>query len=218
MTERDTLLMVLEHFVARDVLDPLEAELDAGLAAGTITHREVMEREWALMTAPLDDVVAFVVEHARVRPGFAQFVERFDPLILSSGFHETIEPLLAREGVTARVRANRADPRRDGWRVRWVSDSPCATCGQPCKRGSLPDGPFIYVGDGFSDRCAALAADRIFARDGLARYLDSVGARYEPFTDFRDLATAISAAGGSPRRAPNEATPDAGERRGPRPA
>jgi uncharacterized protein (TIGR02246 family) len=33
-----------------------------------------MEREWALMTAPLDHVVAFVFEHARVRAGFAQFV------------------------------------------------------------------------------------------------------------------------------------------------
>ena len=191
VTERDTLMHVLQHFVAPAVLDPLEAELDAGLAAGTITHREVMEREWAQMTAPLDDVVAFVVEHARVRPGFAEFAARFDPLILSSGFHETIEPVLAREGVKARVRANRAEPRADGWRIRWVSDSACDTCGQPCKRGSLPAGAFAYVGDGFSDRCAALAADRIFARDGLARYLDSVGVRYEPFADFRELAAAV---------------------------
>jgi 2-hydroxy-3-keto-5-methylthiopentenyl-1-phosphate phosphatase len=187
VTERDTLMHVLRHFVAPTVLGPLEAELDAGLAAGTITHREVMEREWAQLTAPLGDVVAFVVEHARVRPGFAEFAARFDPLILSSGFHETIEPVLARERVTARVRANHAEPRADGWRIRWVSDSACDTCGQPCKRGSLPDGPFTYVGDGFSDRCAALAADRIFARDGLARYLNSVGVRYEPFTDFREF-------------------------------
>jgi hypothetical protein len=32
VTERDTLLMVLEHFVSPEVLDPLGAELDAGLA------------------------------------------------------------------------------------------------------------------------------------------------------------------------------------------
>ncbi len=192
VTERDTLQLVLQHFVAPDVLDPLESELDAGLADGTITHREVMEREFAIMTAPLDDVVAFVVEHARVRPGFAELVRRFDPLILSSGFHETIEPVLAREGVSARLRANHVAPGADGWRIRWVSDSDCATCGQPCKRNSLPDGPFAYVGDGFSDRCAALAADRIFARDGLARYLDDTGVRYEPFTDFHDVARALA--------------------------
>ena len=128
------------------VFDPLELDLDAGLAGGTITHREVMEREFALMTAPLDDVVAFVVKHARVRPGFAQFARRFDPLIISSGFFETIEPVLAREGVAARLRANHVDARADGWRIRWVSDSECTTCGQPCKRGSLPDGKFAYVG------------------------------------------------------------------------
>ncbi len=194
VTERDTLQLALAHFVPPAVFDPLERDLDAGLAGGTITHREVMEREFALMTAPLDDVVAFIVEHARVRPGFAQFARRFDPLIISSGFFETIEPVLAREGVAARLRANHVDARADGWRIRWVSDSECTTCGQPCKRGSLPDGKFAYVGDGFSDRCAALAADRIFARDGLARYLDGVGVRYEPFTDFRDLARAVEIA------------------------
>ncbi len=187
VTERDTLQQMLAHFVEPAVFNALEAETDAGLAAGTITHREVMEREFALLTAPLEDVVAFVVAHARVRPGFAEFVRRFDPVILSSGFHETIQPVLAREGVSARVRANHAEPRADGWRIRWVSDSECGTCGEPCKRGALPDGLLVYVGDGYSDRCAALAADRIFARDGLARYLDGRGVRYEPFTDFHQL-------------------------------
>ncbi len=104
VTERDTLQQMLAHFVEPAVFDALEAETDAGLAAGTITHREVMEREF-----------------------------------------------------------------------------------EPCKRGALPDGLLVYVGDGYSDRCAALAADRIFARDGLARYLDERGVRYEPFTDFHQL-------------------------------
>jgi 2-hydroxy-3-keto-5-methylthiopentenyl-1-phosphate phosphatase len=192
VTERDTLLHALQHFVDPAVLDPIEAELDAGLAAGTITHREVMEREFSLLTVPLADVVAFLVENVRVRPGFAAFVERFDPLILSSSFHETIEPVLAREGVTARVRANRVDPRHDGWRIRWIADSDCATCGEPCKRASLPAGALTYIGDGYSDRCAALAADRIFARDGLARYLDAEQRRYEPFTDFSQMTVALA--------------------------
>jgi 2-hydroxy-3-keto-5-methylthiopentenyl-1-phosphate phosphatase len=192
VTERDTLMLTLRHFIAPSVLEPLEAELDAGLEKGTITHREVMEREFALLTASLDEVVAFLVQRARVRPGFAEFVERFDPLVLSSSFRQTIEPVLAREGVTVRLRANDAEPSADGWRIRWSSDSDCAACGEPCKRGSLPDGPFAYVGDGYSDRCAALAAERVFARDGLATYLDGVGVAYEPFVDFRSLTTALA--------------------------
>ena len=31
-----------------------------------------------------------------------ELVERHDPLIVSAGFHETIEPILEREGVRAR--------------------------------------------------------------------------------------------------------------------
>ncbi|HEY5145918.1 MAG TPA: haloacid dehalogenase-like hydrolase, partial [Polyangiaceae bacterium] len=184
VTESDTLMLTLRHFVAPGLLEPLEAELDAGLADGTITHREVMEREFALLNTPLEEVVAFVEKHARVRPGFTGFVRRFDPLVVSSSFFETIEPVLRREGVTVRLRANHAGPGADGWRIRWESDSDCTTCNEPCKRGSLPDGPFVYVGDGYSDRCAALGAERIFARDGLALYLDEQGVAYEPFTDF----------------------------------
>ena len=52
--------------------------------------------------------------------------------------------------------------------------------------------PFVYVGDGYSDRCAALAAERIFARDGLARHLDAQGVAYEPFDDLHDVAAALA--------------------------
>ncbi|MEA2690065.1 MAG: 2-hydroxy-3-keto-5-methylthiopentenyl-phosphate phosphatase, partial [Candidatus Eremiobacteraeota bacterium] len=169
VTEKDTLLLLLRHFLDPSVFEWLEKDLDAQLHAGTMTLRQVMRREFAMLTAPLDDAVTFVLEHARVRPGFAEFAERFDPLILSSSFHETIEPVLARDGVTARVRANRVDARADGWRISWMSDADCDACGEACKRASLPSGGFVYVGDGYSDRCAALAAERVFARDGLAR-------------------------------------------------
>jgi 2-hydroxy-3-keto-5-methylthiopentenyl-1-phosphate phosphatase len=192
VTERDSLVLVLRRFLAPGVFEPLMAEVDSKLAARTLTHRAVMEREFSMMTAPLGDVVAYLLEHARVRPGFAEFVNRFDPLILSSSFHETIEPILAREGVKARVQANHVEARPDGWRIRWVSDSECDTCGEACKRNALPSGPFVYVGDGYSDRCAALAADRIFACDTLARYLDDQHVRYEPFTDFIALGASLS--------------------------
>ena len=39
---------------------------------------------------------------------------------------------------------------------------------------------------------AARAATRVFARDGLASYLDREGVPYEPFTDFDELAAALS--------------------------
>jgi 2-hydroxy-3-keto-5-methylthiopentenyl-1-phosphate phosphatase len=70
----------------------------------------------------------------------------------------------------------------------------CAECGNLCKRGSLPDDrPLAFVGDGYSDRCAALACDRVFARDSLAGYLDSQQVAYERFETFDDVADALDA-------------------------
>ena len=42
----------------------------------------------------------------------------------------------------------------------------CEVCGEPCKRGDLPAGEVAYAGDGHSDYCAALAADRVYATGG----------------------------------------------------
>jgi len=46
---------------------------------------------------------------------------------------------------------------------------------------------FVYVGDGYSDRCVALAASRVFARDGLAEHLTAIGIPFEPFEDFHSV-------------------------------
>ena len=185
-TVRDTLLMVVEEFG-----DPtLEASLDAALEAGSMTHREVMEIEFAAVRSPLDEVVAFIVDRAELRPGFHELAAR-GPIVLSSGFHETIEPVLRREGVELIVRANRVEARPDGWRIRHLSETPCAVCGQWCKRAALPPGDVVYVGDGFSDRCAALAATRVFARAGLAEHLAGIGVPFEPFDTLRDVVARI---------------------------
>ena len=187
-TVRDTLLLVVNEFG-----DPsLEEELDAALAAGTMTHAAVMDAEFASVSAPLDEVVAFVVERAELRPGFHELFERFGPLVLSSSFRQTIEPVLAREGVVAEVVANSVEARPDGWVIHHLAPEPCAACGQACKRGLLPPGEVTYVGDGYSDRCAALAAHRVFARDGLASYLADQGVSFEPFDTLHDVVAALS--------------------------
>jgi 2-hydroxy-3-keto-5-methylthiopentenyl-1-phosphate phosphatase len=186
VTERDTLDLVLSEFGVAEVYERAEAELDAG----RMTLNEVISAEFATVTAPLDEVVAYVVEHARVRPGFADLARERHPLVVSSGFHELIEPVLEREGVldAVELRANRVDPRPDGWRVRFRVAETCDVCGEPCKRADLPPGEIVYAGDGHSDYCAALAADRVYATGSLARYLDERGVVFEPLTDFHALA------------------------------
>lgn len=177
--------MVMERFGDLTLYDRAP-----GIGDG-ITHDELLALEFATVTAPYEEVRSFVLEHARLRPGFHELVERFDPLVISGTFHELIEPVLEREGVSVELLANRVEPRPDGWHVVLRDGAVCDSCGEGCKRAALPEGDIVYVGDGYSDRCAALAASRVFARDGLAEYLDAQGAEYTPFGDLRDVAAAL---------------------------
>ena len=190
ITVRDSLVQVIHEFG-----DPaLLAELEPRVGVDLTLHEEIA-LELRAITTPLDEVVAWVVDHVEVRPGLHELAA-LEPLVISAGFHELIEPVLEREGVRLEVLANRVDVRADGWVVQFRDETACATCGEPCKRGSLTGEPYVYVGDGYSDRCAALAADRVFARDALARHLDGLGVAYEPFDDLHDVATLL---GGTPR-------------------
>lgn len=185
ITVRDSLVQVIHEFG-----DPaLLAELEPRVGVDLTLHEEIA-LEFEAITAPLDDVVAWVLENVEVRDGLDELAA-LDPLVISAGFHELIEPVLAREGVHLEVLANRVEAGPDGWRVRFRDEASCASCGEPCKRGALAGEPYTYVGDGYSDRCAALAADRVFARDALAAHLDELGVAYEPFANLSDVARAL---------------------------
>ncbi|HET9461578.1 MAG TPA: haloacid dehalogenase-like hydrolase [Gaiellaceae bacterium] len=183
VTEGDTLHAAIEEFGDRDVFIEMESEIGRQL-----TLQEVIAVEMATICAPLDEVVAFLVRNIPLRPGFAELVVQRDPVVISMGFHELIEPLLARDGIHVRVVANRLDPQPDGWRAIFRAQSVCDVCGEPCKRSDVAGlGDFVYVGDGYSDRCVARVASRVFARDGLAAHLASNRIPFEPFEDFHGI-------------------------------
>lgn len=187
VTERDTLHMTIERFGDLEVFRAMEAQIGRAL-----TLNEVIGAEMATITNPFEEVLAWLLEVVAVRPGFADLVAAHSPLIVSAGFHELIEPVLQREGVEAPVVANRLVPSAEGWRSIFAERPACPVCGEGCKRMALAQtGPFVLVGDGVSDRCAALAAERVFARAGLARWLDEQGAPYEPFDDFHGVLDAL---------------------------
>jgi 2-hydroxy-3-keto-5-methylthiopentenyl-1-phosphate phosphatase len=189
VTEVDGLYEIVRTFGDERIFEKTEGSLGRDL-----TLNEVISIEVETITAPLPAVVEWARENLRLRAGFANFARSHRPLIVSSGFHELIDPLLERDGITARVVANRLDPRPDGWRTLFREQEACAVCGEPCKRSDVAGlNGFLYVGDGFSDRCVAEAASRVFARDGLAEYLAGRGSPFEPFTDFRALEARLSA-------------------------
>ncbi len=188
VTETDALHLVLLEFGDERIYDAAE-----NLLGRDLTLHEVIALEFESVRAPLDEVVEWVRENVRLRPGFDDFAHAHRPLVVSSGFHELIEPVLEREGFELQVVANRVDARPEGWQALFRNAEPCPVCGEPCKRADVRglDGSFVYVGDGFSDRCVALAASRVFARDGLADYLESRGVPFERFDDFDQLGRAL---------------------------
>jgi 2-hydroxy-3-keto-5-methylthiopentenyl-1-phosphate phosphatase len=196
ITEVDLLDIVVSTFGDPEVY----REVEDALQAGEMPLREVITREFRAVTKPVDEVVEWALENVQIRRGLGELVELahergWQVVVISSGFHELIEPILAHEGVEVELHANRLDPRPDGWIVLWNYDDQCEACGESCKRSTMArlarGSEIIYVGDGYSDRCAAEAADRVFAIRGLARHLDERGIPYEPFEDFHDVAAAL---------------------------
>jgi 2-hydroxy-3-keto-5-methylthiopentenyl-1-phosphate phosphatase len=188
--------------IARSFGDPAVYEAVEGALGGRrMPLRDVITREFEPVRAPLEDVVQWVLDNVRVRPGFRELVALADErgwriVIVSSGFHELIEPVLEREGVDIELHANRVHARPEGWRVLWRYGDSCSACSESCKRSvveALADGrEIVYVGDGYSDRCAAERADLVFARRSLARYLGERGVPYEPFDDFFEVAERLA--------------------------
>jgi 2-hydroxy-3-keto-5-methylthiopentenyl-1-phosphate phosphatase len=194
ITEIDLLDEMARRFGDQSVF----SEVEDALLSGKITLQECITREFEPVILPLPEMVAWVLESVRIRPGLKELADLaeskdWDIRILSSGFVELIEPMLRDVGLEGiDVVANRVDARPEGWRVIWRDEAVCPVCGEACKRRGLPAADeIVYIGDGISDRCAALASDRVFAVRGLARYLEEIGVPYESFTDFHDVVRAL---------------------------
>ena len=197
ITERDMLAEIAlvwgDPNVFRQVEDRLQEQ--------RLSLHDVIRREFEPVRAPLADVVAWVLERVRIRPGLPELMalaraRGWGLVVVSSGFRELIEPVLAREGLgDVELHANRVDANPSGWRARFRDEGSCRTCGEPCKRATVErlsrGGEVVYVGDGYSDRCAAEAADLVFARDGLAAYLRERGLRYQSFDDFHEITRSL---------------------------
>ncbi len=189
VTETDTLHMLLSEFGDAG----LYGRTETTLREERVTLQEVIATQLATLEVGLEEAVEWLVANVAIRPGFADLVREDAPVVVSAGFHDLIEPILAREGVNVEVRANRLSVGPDGWSCRFRSTDVCSVCGEPCKRAIVVDlGDYAYVGDGLSDRCVSLAAKRRFARAGLARYLAGEGVSFDGFDDLNDVRRALA--------------------------
>jgi 2-hydroxy-3-keto-5-methylthiopentenyl-1-phosphate phosphatase len=158
------------------------------------SYGEALVEEVKTLRVSAEEAATWALANVELRAGLHELVDRYRPVIVSSGLPQLIRPVLEREGLgQLELRSNDAEVRPDGWRVIFRDEALCPVCGDRCKRRALPAGrPLVFAGDGWSDRCASLACDRVFARTGLASYLDEQGVVYEPYETFFDVAAALS--------------------------
>jgi 2-hydroxy-3-keto-5-methylthiopentenyl-1-phosphate phosphatase len=196
ITERDTLDEMCQTYAPEEW-----AAAESDLTQRTMTLREVIAAEFAPIRGDHDTIVSETVGRARVRAGFAEFVQAAEEagdrvVVVSSGFESVIRPILEREGL-GRLEVVAHDVRftPEGGVVDFRHGEPCPVCGEECKSSvvdEMRDGHEVaYIGDGYSDRCAAQAADVRFARRTLASYLDREGVDYIPFDDFTNVRNVL---------------------------
>ena len=201
ITMRDTLHVIVDVYGRAGVWDELEPDL----VAGRITIEEAMSEQFRTVTATPDEVSALIRERAGVRDGFTDLVEFAEQrghrlVVMSAGFRSVIDLVMGDLGLGhLEVVSNEAIFSADGCTLVFSDDrgEVCGLCDRRCKRHAVRmrhDGePVIYVGDGISDRCVSGIADLVFARAGLAEWLDEQGREYIPFDDFHQVVSGVRA-------------------------
>ncbi|MCS6809576.1 MAG: MtnX-like HAD-IB family phosphatase [Bacteroidota bacterium] len=136
-------------------------------------------------------------------PAFAPFVEfcrkNGIPLtVVSDGFDLYIDAVLEREGAADVPRfCNQLVLQGDSFvPVFPGQDESCSCFCASCKRNSIlssvpPDAVIIYIGDGYSDFCAAEHADIIFAKKALAHYCNHHRLPHHLFSTFSDVQSLL---------------------------
>ncbi|GAA3733366.1 MtnX-like HAD-IB family phosphatase [Plantactinospora mayteni] len=187
ITVRDTSEHLLERLAAGDWRLPGDR-----YRRGELTGRQCLEEEWAMLPHDADLLLATARE-VPLDPGFASLTAELRAAgatvtVVSDGYgirvHEECAPL-GLTALTARVRDGELSFPHS------AADCPCASCGTckvlPILRAKRQGRPTVMVGDGTSDRRAALVADRVLAKNGLADWCADEGVAHTPFDNLTDV-------------------------------
>jgi 2-hydroxy-3-keto-5-methylthiopentenyl-1-phosphate phosphatase len=192
ITLGDVLDAIVERYSATDAWRGWEAAWQEG----RISTEECLLRQIGDLRVSQQDLLKFVAS-VPIDPSFAKIVawagnHGVELAILSDNFSMLIREILDREGLGhVPVFANELTFIGDRPNAHFpLKDTACSRCAH-CKGQHLRhrDGFYrIFIGDGLSDVCAALVADKVFAKDSLAIDLAKRG---RPYTPYRSLAEVL---------------------------
>lgn len=190
-----------ELFKVFGKLEPYISEL----LSGKINIRQY----WHLVCSELrDDVTEETIREFalsfEVDPNFKNFAEfcqlnKLQLSIISDGFDVYINPILTSlELSNLKVFCNKMFFVNDKVTPFFpLSSESCDCLCASCKRNSIlsvvpEDAAIVFIGDGFSDYCAAEHSDIIFAKDRLAAYCNEHKIPHYPFSNFFDVNRILS--------------------------
>lgn len=191
------------EFLDQFAVDPTWKVIDEDYLNGRVGSRAAYRLAQGLLRPDPAAWRAFAREHTRLDPGLGALArlcrERGWTLeVLSDGLEFYIRDALDRAGWNLPVRANRAvaDGRRVAIHTPHMNPR-CGRCGT-CKTARVRElqgqGHVVaYVGDGYSDRCAAPKADRVFAKGVLAAHCAELGVPHRRFATLAEVAAALAA-------------------------
>lgn len=176
--------------------------------AGRMSSREVLTREAEMVSASPNEIMTYL-EQFEIDPGFAGFVtlcrkNRIEPVILSDGLDLYIRFVLERYKLTdLQVISNIARLQDNGLTIDFPrKNRACLRCGN-CKGEIIDEYRMaagepvrtVFVGDGYSDTCAASTADLLFAKKDLAHYCREKHIPFIDYDTFDDVASRLVATG-----------------------
>lgn len=157
-----------------------------------------------LPTSKREEITAFAIENAKIRPGFREFVEFTRnvgiPLyIVSGGIDFFVYPILEDYGPFTGIYCNESDFSGEGINILWPHecDSLCSNKCGCCKPSIIrklnrhKDSFKIVIGDSVTDLEAAKQADFVLARDFLLEKCSEWNLNHQGFTTFYDCMDEI---------------------------
>jgi 2,3-diketo-5-methylthio-1-phosphopentane phosphatase len=189
-------------------------ELEDRWRQGEIGSAECLAGQWAMVNLGEAELLA-LLDDMPLDETFPDFValcreREADLAVLSDGLDLYVNRMLGRLGLRTCAQperlpslsdclgtyANHAEWTPEGLRVTFPYDSrQCDACGN-CKTTRLRalrpgHRRVLYVGDGYSDMCAARYAEVRFAKGHLAEYCEEQGLAYHAFASFAEVIEAV---------------------------
>jgi len=161
--------------------------------AGEISSRDLTSKEAEFVRVNEKEALKFA-EAFEIDSTFKDFVRycrmnSFELTVLSDGLDFYIKKIFDLNEITGvPFYSNLVHFESGGIRIEFPYESDCPKCGN-CKgyqilTSTATDDVVVYVGNGFSDRCAVQYADIIFAKDELLKYCEENNITFFPFENF----------------------------------